>query len=153
MLVVGKEANTLSTLHGIANCVKNRTREIVSSNRYQRLAHCSVAHTCYFRSGLRILFTVLSEKKTQLWKFMWDILRVALAAVAAPCFNLWSICHNFCLTLILISLFYGVVLSYLKIISDNVLIINVLMIKPYIRILLFLNIFDMILGFLYSVET
>ena len=48
MLVVGKEASTLSTLHGIANCVKNRTRKIVSSNRYQRLAGCSVSHT-YFR--------------------------------------------------------------------------------------------------------
>ena len=38
MLVVGKEAGTLSTLHGITNCVKNGTRKIVSSNRYQRLA-------------------------------------------------------------------------------------------------------------------
>ena len=36
MLVVGKEANTLSTLHGIANCVKNGTRKIASSNRTSR---------------------------------------------------------------------------------------------------------------------
>ena len=33
MLVVGKEANTISKLHGIGNCVKNgTTRKIVSSN-------------------------------------------------------------------------------------------------------------------------
>ena len=37
-----KEANTLSTLHGIANCAKNgTTRKIVSSNRCQRLAAVS----------------------------------------------------------------------------------------------------------------
>ena len=69
MLVVGKEANTLSTLHGIANCVKNGTRKIVSSNRYKRLARCSVAHT-YFWSSLRILFTVFLETKTELWKLL-----------------------------------------------------------------------------------
>ena len=41
MLVVGKEASTLSTLHGIANCVKNGTaRKIVSSNRRQRPQQC-----------------------------------------------------------------------------------------------------------------
>ena len=57
MLVVGKEASTLSRLHGIANCVKNGTRKIISSNRYQHLARCSVTHT-YFQSSLRILFTV-----------------------------------------------------------------------------------------------
>ena len=34
MLVVGKEASTLSTLHGIAICVKHGTRKIASSNRY-----------------------------------------------------------------------------------------------------------------------
>ena len=72
MLVVGKEASTLSTLHGIANCVKNGTRKIVSSNRYQRLARCSVAYT-YFRSSLRSLFTVFLETKIQLWKLMWAI--------------------------------------------------------------------------------
>ena len=39
MLVLGKEAGMLSTLHGIANCVKNETtRKIVSSNLSQRLA-------------------------------------------------------------------------------------------------------------------
>ena len=32
------EANSLSALHGIANCVKNGTRKIVSSNR----ASCSL---------------------------------------------------------------------------------------------------------------
>ena len=39
MLVAGKEeANTLSTLHGIANCAKNgTTRKIVSSNRCQMM--------------------------------------------------------------------------------------------------------------------
>ena len=38
-LVVGKEASTFSTLHGIANCIKKRTtRKIVSSDRCQRLA-------------------------------------------------------------------------------------------------------------------
>ena len=47
MLVVGKEANTLSTLLRIANCVKNGARKIVSSNRYKRVARYSVAHT-YF---------------------------------------------------------------------------------------------------------
>ena len=39
MLVVGKEANTLSTLHGIANCVKTG-RKIVSSNRASRSLQC-----------------------------------------------------------------------------------------------------------------
>ena len=62
MLVVEKEASTLSTLHGITNCVKNRTRKIVSSNQYQRLVRCSVART-YFRSSLRILFTVFEKRK------------------------------------------------------------------------------------------
>ena len=73
MLVVGKEASTLSTLHGIANCVKNATREIVSSSQYKRLACCSVTHP-YFWSSLRILFTVFLETRTQLWKLMRDIL-------------------------------------------------------------------------------
>ena len=40
MLVVGKEANTLSILHGITNCVKNGTRKIVSSNRASRSLQC-----------------------------------------------------------------------------------------------------------------
>ena len=40
MLVVGKEANTLSTLHRIANCVKNRARKIVSSIRASRSLQC-----------------------------------------------------------------------------------------------------------------
>ena len=45
-LVVGKEASTLTTLHGIANCIKNgTTRKIVSSNRCQRLAAVSPATT------------------------------------------------------------------------------------------------------------
>ena len=69
MLVVGKEANRLSKLHGIMNCVKKGTREIVSSNQYQSLARCNVALT-YFRSNLRIVFTDFLETKTQLWKFM-----------------------------------------------------------------------------------
>ena len=30
MLVVGKDASTLSKLQGIANCVKNRTRKLYS---------------------------------------------------------------------------------------------------------------------------
>ena len=46
MLVVGKEASTLSTLHGIANCAKNgTTRKIVSSNRCQRLAEVTPIST------------------------------------------------------------------------------------------------------------
>ena len=46
MLVVGKEASTLSTLHGITNCIKNvTTRKIVSSSRYQRLAAVSPTTT------------------------------------------------------------------------------------------------------------
>ena len=40
ILVVGKEASTLSTLHGIANGAKNGTK-IVSSNRCQCLAAVS----------------------------------------------------------------------------------------------------------------
>ena len=57
MLVVGKEARALSTLHGIANCVKNgTTRKIVSSNRCQRLVAVSPTTDNYFRSSLRILF-------------------------------------------------------------------------------------------------
>ena len=46
MLVVGKEANTLSKLHEIANCVKNgTTRKIVPSNRCQSLAAVSPTAT------------------------------------------------------------------------------------------------------------
>ena len=46
MLVVEKEASTLSTLHGIANCVKDgTTRKIVSSNLCQRLAAVSPTTT------------------------------------------------------------------------------------------------------------
>ena len=40
MFVVGKEANTLSTFHGIANCVKNGTRKIASSNRASHSLQC-----------------------------------------------------------------------------------------------------------------
>ena len=40
MLVVGKEAKTLSTLHRIANCVKSGTRKIISSNRASRSLQC-----------------------------------------------------------------------------------------------------------------
>ena len=69
MLVERKEANTLSTLHGIVNCVKNGTRKIVSYNRYKHLARYSVAHTCFWLS-LRILFTVFLETKTELWKLL-----------------------------------------------------------------------------------
>ena len=83
MLVVGKEASTLSKLHGIANCVKNGTRKIVSSNRYQRLARCSVAHT-YFRSSLRILFTAFLETKIQLWKLMWTISGCCIGSSGRP---------------------------------------------------------------------
>ena len=83
MLVVGKGASTLSTLHGIANCVKNGTRKLVSSNRYQRLARCSVAHI-YFRSSSKILFTVVLETKTQLWKLIWAISRCCIGSSGSP---------------------------------------------------------------------
>ena len=82
MLVVGKEANTFSTLHGIANCVKNGTRKIVSSNRYKRLVRCSVAHT-YFWSSLRILFSFL-ETKTELWKLMRAISGCCIGSSGSP---------------------------------------------------------------------
>ena len=46
MLVVGKDASTLTTLHGIVNSAKNgATRKILSSNRYQRLAAVSPINT------------------------------------------------------------------------------------------------------------
>ena len=46
MLVVGKKASALSTLHGIKNFAKNgTTRKIVSSNRCQRLATVSLITT------------------------------------------------------------------------------------------------------------
>ena len=46
LLVVGREAVTLSTLHGIANCVKNMTtRKIITSNRCQHLAAVSPTFT------------------------------------------------------------------------------------------------------------
>ena len=83
MLVVAKEASTLSTLHEIANCVKNETRTIVSSNRYQRLARCSVPHI-YSRSSLRILFTVFLETKTQLWKLLWAISGCCISSSGSP---------------------------------------------------------------------
>ena len=83
MLFVGKETSTLSTLHGIANCVKNGTSKIVSSNRYQRLARCRFAHT-YFRSSLRVLFTVFLETKTQLWKLMWAISGCCIGSGGSP---------------------------------------------------------------------
>ena len=70
MLVVEKEATMLSTLHRLANCVKNGTaKKIVSPKRCQRLACCSVVHN-YFRSSFRILLTVFLEIKTQLWKLI-----------------------------------------------------------------------------------
>ena len=40
MLVVEKEANILSTLHEIANCVKNGTRKVVSSKQASRSLQC-----------------------------------------------------------------------------------------------------------------
>ena len=83
MFVVGKEASTLSTIHGIANCVKSGTRKFVCSNWYQRLAHCSVAHT-YFQSSLRILFTVFLEMKTQLWKLMLAISGCCIGSIGNP---------------------------------------------------------------------
>ena len=71
MLVVGKNANTLSTLHGFKNWFKDgTTRKTVSFNWYQRLACCSVIHN-YFWSSLRNFFTAFLETKTQLWKVMW----------------------------------------------------------------------------------
>ena len=46
MLLVGKDAGTLSTLHGIENCAKTRTtKKIVSSNRCQFLAAVSPTTT------------------------------------------------------------------------------------------------------------
>ena len=46
MLVVGKDATTLSTLHGITNCVKNgATRKIVSFNQCHPLAAVSPTTT------------------------------------------------------------------------------------------------------------
>ena len=84
VLVVGKEASTLSKLHGIANCVKNGTGKIVSSNRYQCLARCSVTHN-YFWSSLRILFTVFLEMKTNSGNYCEPFRGAALAAVATPC--------------------------------------------------------------------
>ena len=62
-----KEAKTLSTLQGLANCVKNRTRKMYPPT--ERLACCSVADT-YFRSCLRILFTGFLETKAQIQKLM-----------------------------------------------------------------------------------
>ena len=83
MLIIGKKASTLSTLHGITNCIKNETRKIVSSTRYQRLARCCVAHT-YFWSSLRILFTVFLETKTHLWKQMWAISGCCIGSSGSP---------------------------------------------------------------------
>ena len=60
MLVIGKEASTLGTLYGIANCVKSGTKKFVSSNQYQHLARRSVANT-YFRWGLRIFFILFLQ--------------------------------------------------------------------------------------------
>ena len=82
MLVVEKEASTLNTLHGFANFVKNGTRKIISSNRYQRFS-TDIAHT-YFRSSLRILLTVFLETKTQLWKLMWAILGCCIGISGSP---------------------------------------------------------------------
>ena len=79
MLVVGKKASILSALHGIANCVKNGTRKIVSSNQYQRLARGSVAHA-YFQSSLIIFL----ETKTQLWKLMWPISGCCIGSSGSP---------------------------------------------------------------------
>ena len=46
MLIVGKEAGTLSTLYGIANYAeKKTTRKIVSSNRCHRLVAVSLITT------------------------------------------------------------------------------------------------------------
>ena len=64
ILVVGKEANTFSTLRGIGNCVKKTGQEKLYLPT-ERPAPCSVGHT-YFRSSLRILFAGFLETKTQI---------------------------------------------------------------------------------------
>ena len=55
----------VSTLHGIADFIKNWT---IRKN-VPPASHRSVALN-YFRTGLRILFTTFLETKTQLWELM-----------------------------------------------------------------------------------
>ena len=71
----------LSTLHRIANCIKNGiTRKIVFSNRCQS---CSVTHN-YFWSGLAILFTAFLGTKTQLWKLLWAFSKCCIGNSGSP---------------------------------------------------------------------
>ena len=64
MLVAGKEASPLSTLHGIAIVLKTGQEKLYPPT-YITVSVAAVPHT-YFRSSLRILFTVFLETKTQL---------------------------------------------------------------------------------------
>ena len=68
MLVVEKDASTLSTLHGIANYAKTGQQEKFI---FQLMSEppLSVAQN-YFRSSFGTVFTAFLETKTQLWKLM-----------------------------------------------------------------------------------
>ena len=83
MLVVGKEASTLSTLHGIANCVKNGANKKNCILQPMSASRSSVAHN-YFRPSLRILFTAFLETKPQLWKLMSAISGCCIGSNGSP---------------------------------------------------------------------
>ena len=82
-LVVGKEASTICTLHGIAiffikrDNKKNQILQPMSASR------CSVAQN-HFQSSLRILFTAFLETKTHLWKFIWAISGCCIGSSGSP---------------------------------------------------------------------
>ena len=64
-LVVGKEASTLTTLDGVANCVKNRTtRKIVPSNRCQHLT--TVSPTTPLSQYENLVHNILTNKNSTL---------------------------------------------------------------------------------------
>ena len=83
MLVVGKEASTLCTLHGIANCVKNGANKKICILQPMSASRSSVAHN-YFRPSLRILFTAFLETKPQLWKLMSAISECCIGSNGSP---------------------------------------------------------------------
>ena len=64
---------TNPSLRNTISCIPSKDYQSARSRPTRKsvsqLARCSVAHT-YFWSSFRILFTVFSETKTELWKLM-----------------------------------------------------------------------------------
>ena len=75
-----EEANTLSTLHKIAHCIKTGQYEKMF---LEQMTAYRVTLS-YFQAGFRILFTTFLETKTQLWKLMWAFLGCYIGSSGSP---------------------------------------------------------------------